>query len=252
MVAHGILHILYGDFAVGFQVERHGLIGFTFYIRKEFLTTIGKHIEVTPYAGFAVTTCTEIQRSVCISKAEIFVHTVEVTFFAGKGDDIGRIHTVVLIIHIELVDARLVGMCRDAIIGDAHSHPHGTTHTGAFANHFHNPDLVRISDSERLATAVIAIFLYKVGHHLDSFTGGTGTLQTEINQTSVVDDTGGIYQFRTTSESGFSNGKLKFVDIADDVVRLACLLNLSQILAGVPLMHIHQGTFLMYARRIMI
>ena len=32
MVAHGILHILYGDFAVCLQIERHGLISLTLYV----------------------------------------------------------------------------------------------------------------------------------------------------------------------------------------------------------------------------
>ena len=252
MVAHGILHILYGDFAVCFQIKRHWLIGFTFYIRKKFFSTVGKHIEIAPYTGFTVATCTEIQRSVCICKTEILIHAGKVTFFAGKRNHIGRIKAIILVVHIELMDTGLVGMSRDAIIRDTYSYPYGTTHTRAFTYHFHNPDLIRIGNSERLTTAVIAVFLYKIGHHLNGFTGSTGTLQSQVNQTTVINNTSSIHQFRTTSKSSLGNGKLEFVDVTNNIVSLAGLLYPAQIFAGIPLMHIHQSAFLMYTGRIMI
>ena len=252
MVAHGILHILYGDFAVCLQIERHGLISLTFYVWQKPLTTIGKHIEIAPYAGFAIATRTEIQRSIRISKAEILIHTSEVAFFTSERNHIGRIEAVILIIHIELVDTGLVGMSRDAIIRNAYCHPYGTTYTRTFTYHFHNPDFVGIGNRERFPTAVITIFLHKISHHLDSFAGRTGTLQSQINQTAIIDDTGSIYQFRTTTESGLGNGELEFVNVTNNIVSLTSLLYLAQIFTGIPLVYIHQSTFLMYAGRIMV
>ena len=127
---------------------------------QKLLTTIGKHIEIAPYAGFAIATRTEIQRSIRISKAEILIHTSEVAFFTSERNHIGRIEAVILIIHIELVDTGLVGMSRDAIIRNAYGHPYGTTYTRTFTYHFHNPYFVRIGNRERFPTAVITIFLH--------------------------------------------------------------------------------------------
>ena len=66
-------------------------------------------------------------------------------------------------------------------------------------------------------------FLYEFRHYLDGFAGGTGTLQTEINQTSVIDDTGSIHQFGTAAEGCLADSKLEFIHITDDVVGLARL-----------------------------
>ena len=150
------------------------------------------------------------------------------------------------------MDTGLVGMSRDAIIRDTYSYPYGTTHTRAFTYHFHNPDLIRIGNSERLTTAVIAVFLYKIGHHLNGFTGSTGTLQSQVNQTAVINNTGSIHQFRTTAESSLGNSQLEFVDVTNNIVSLAGLLYPAQIFAGIPLMYIHQSAFLMYTGRVMI
>ena len=76
------------------------------------------------YAGFTITASAKIERRIGLSEAEVLVYSIEITFLAGKGNDIGRVHAVVLVVHIELVDTALVGMCGDAIIGHADSHPH--------------------------------------------------------------------------------------------------------------------------------
>ena len=66
------------------------------------------------------------------------------------------------------MNAALVGMSRDTIIGHADSHPYGTAHTGSLANHLHNPYLVGVGNGEGFSTTVIAIFLHQFRHHLDS------------------------------------------------------------------------------------
>ena len=143
-------------------------------------------------------------------------------------------------------------MCGDAIIGHADSNPYGATYTGSLAYHFHNPDFIRIGNRKGFAAAVITVFLHKVCHHFDSFAGCARTLQTEINKASIINDTGSIHQFRTPAESRLTDSKLKFVHIADNVVGLARLLYLTEILAGVPLVHINQCAFLVHACGIMI
>ena len=70
------------------------------------------------------------------------------------------------------MNAALVGMSRDTIIGHADSHPYGTAHTGSLANHLHNPYFVGVGNGKRLATAVIAVFLHQLRHHLNGLAGG--------------------------------------------------------------------------------
>ena len=172
MVAHGVLHILHGNLAVGLHKQRHRSVRLTQYIRQELVAAVGKHIEIAPYACLAIATGTEIERSIGIGKAEILVHTVKIALLACKGDDIGGVHTVLLVVHVELMNAALVGMSGDTIIGHADSYPYGTAHTGSLANHLHNPYFVGVGDGEGLATAVIAIFLHQFRHHFDGLAGG--------------------------------------------------------------------------------
>ena len=172
MVAHGVLHILHGNLAVGLHKQRHRSVRLTQYIRQELVAAVGKHIEIAPYACLAIATGTEIERSVGIGKAEILVHTVKIALLACKGDDVGGVHTVLLVVHVELMNAALVGMSRDTIIGHADSHPYGTAHTGSLANHLHNPYFVGVGNGKGLATAVIAVFLHQLRHHLNGLAGG--------------------------------------------------------------------------------
>ena len=150
------------------------------------------------------------------------------------------------------MDTALVCMSCNAVIRNTDSYPHCSFHTGTLTDHFHDPGFIRIGDGERFTTAVITILLHEICHHLDGFLRSTRTLQSYIDQASVVHDTGSIHQFRTPAESRLTDSKLKFVHIADNVVGLARLLYLTEILAGVPLVHINQCAFLVHACGIMI
>ena len=77
-------------------------------------------------------------------------------------------------------------------------------------------------------------------------------MQTEVNQTAVVDDAGGIHQLGTSAECRLTDSELELIHIADDIVRLAGLLYLPEVFAGVPLMYINQRAFLVHAGRIMV
>lgn len=63
-------------------------------------------------------------------------------------DNIGRIHAVLLVVHVKLMDARLVGMSRDTIVRHTDSDPNRSANAGTFTNHLHNPDFVGIGKRE--------------------------------------------------------------------------------------------------------
>ena len=77
-------------------------------------------------------------------------------------------------------------------------------------------------------------------------------MQTEVNQTAVVDDAGGIHQLGTSAECRLTDSELELIHIADDIVRLTRLLYLPKVFAGVPLVYVNQRTFLVHTGRIMI
>ena len=192
VITHGILYILYGNLTVRLHEQRHRFVCFSLYIRKVCLSLIGKHIEITPDTGFTITAGTEIKWSICLGKAEVLIHPIKISLFAGKRNHVRRIKTILLIVHIKLLDTRLVGMSRDTIIGHAYSHPYGTTYTGTFTDHLHNPYFIGIGNGKRLSFAIIAIFLYKVSHNPNGLTSCTRTLQTDIYKAAIIDNPGRI------------------------------------------------------------
>ena len=77
-------------------------------------------------------------------------------------------------------------------------------------------------------------------------------MQSEINQATVVDNTGSVYQFGASAECRLTDSELELIHIADDIVRLTRLLYLPKVFAGVPLVYVNQRTFLVHTGRIMI
>ena len=47
----------------------------------------------------------------------------------------------------------------------------------------------------------------------------------------AADDAGAVHQFRTSAESRFSDSNLKFVHVADDIVRLFGFLDFTEVFA---------------------
>ena len=115
-----------------------------------------------------------------------------------------------------------------------------------------HPHLIGVGNGERLATTVVAVLLHQLGHHLNGLARRTRTLQAQINQTSIVDDTHRVHQFGTSAESGLADGQLEFIHVAHHIVRLACLLYLSQVLARIPLINVDHRPLLVHACGIMI
>ena len=215
MVAHGVLDVLDGEFAVGLEVKGHGSGVFTLDVGQELLSAVGEEVVVAPDTSLAVAQ------------------------FAKARDDVGRVEAVVLVVEGELMDAAVVGMGGDAVVGHAHGHPDGSAHAGAFAYHLHNPHFVGIGDGEGLTAAVIAVFLHQLGHDLDGLAGVARALEGEVDEAAIVDDAQRVNQLGASAEGGLADGQLEFVHVADDAVRLAGLFNLAQVLACVPLVDVN-------------
>ena len=167
MVTHHIFHILYGKFAVRLHEKRHRSVRLSFNIRKIVIAMISKFIEIAPHTCFAETACTEIKRCISLRKAEILIHAIEVSFLTGKGNHIRRSDTVFLVVHVKLVDTRLIGMSRDTVIRHTYSHPDSPADARSFTDHFHNPDFIRVGNRKGFTFAIIAILLHQVGHDAD-------------------------------------------------------------------------------------
>ena len=149
------------------------------------------------------------------------------------------------------MDAALVGVSGDTVIGDTYGHPYGTLHAGAFADHLHNPRLIWIGNRERLAAAVVSVFLHQVSHHLDGFLGTARTLQGHVDQTPVVHHPCRIHQLGPPPEGRLADGHLKLVDVADHVVGALRLPDPAEILAGIPFIDVAHGSLGVRRRRIM-
>ena len=143
-------------------------------------------VEERPSACIAETLATEVGRRVGRREREIGIFSVEIAFLARKLDDVFGIHHILFVFQVKLVDATLVGVRTDAIVGDANRHPNGTFFLIAFANHLHNPHLVRVGNGERFAFRRITIASHEIGHHLNGFASRLGALQTECHQRHVV------------------------------------------------------------------
>ena len=105
-------------------------------------------------------------------------------------------------------------MAGDAIIRNTDSDPNRALVTGTFSNHLHHPDLILVGDRERLATAVITIFLHQARHDLDRLAGRLRPLQRDIDQAAVVHDSGRIHQLAPAPKRAFRYRQLMLVHVA--------------------------------------
>ena len=180
-----------------------------------FIHAVHPFVVEAPGACFAEAQGREVGRRIGVGKGEILVLAAEISLLAGKGDDIAGSDDVVLVLEVELVDAALVGVGRDAVVGDADGHPHSPFAARAFANHFHNPDFVGVGNGETLALAGITVFLHQRRHHLNGFAGSAAALQAQRHQADVVDTLVFAIQFGAAAKGGFGDGHLVLVDLAN-------------------------------------
>ena len=233
MVAHHVLHVLHTQGLLRLHVQRHGRsLSVTLCIcqvRCHILCS--PFIEETPYACFAEPKSTEVGRCISISKGEVLILTLEISFLASKGYNVLAVQAVVLILEWELTNATVIGMSRDAVIGDAHSHPYDTLASRTFAYDIHNPYFLGVGDGEGLAFASISIGIGQVGEDLDGLTCITCSLQSHIHQAAIVHQSCDcVGQFLASAEGGLMNSELVFVHQSHHGICLGCLGNFSQII----------------------
>ena len=79
-------------------------------------------------------------------------------------------------------DACLVGMGCDGVVGNAYSDPVSAFLTFAFADQIHDPDLIGVTERERLSFGGIAIFVDEGDEPLDGFASGLTALEGDIDE----------------------------------------------------------------------
>jgi len=244
MVAHEGEHVVERELAVGLDPERHPVVGIfapcVIFVLGHF-GGVGFH-EAGPHAGFASAQSAESERAVGVGKAEVFKLAFIQPDGLGVVHHIGRVHAFhgrqvvflgqvfaadrgLAVGRLDFGDAGLVGMAGDVTVGNPVGYPYGTgvafgvdfavlAHDLlAFPYHFHDPDFVGVLDRERFPGGGISVGAGQLVHDFDGFTRGLGTLQSDVNQASIVDDAGGVNQLGKSAEGGFSNGNLVFVDV---------------------------------------
>ena len=188
MVAHGSLHVLHTEFAVGHNPQRHllGLCIFAQSPRQIAREIVGETIEEAPHTRIAETTTREIGRSIDLFPREISILAREPSLRTRKSDGIGAEEHILLVVLIEFSYAALVGMSANGIIRNAHRHPNHFLATRATAHHLHDPSLVGVAEGERLATAIETIGVGQRRHHLNGLASRARTLQCDINEAAII------------------------------------------------------------------
>ena len=228
MVTHHVLNVTHADLAVGLDIEGHHL-GILLAVDEGQVSVhaSGEAIEVAPHAGIATTQGTEVSRVVGLAEVKLSVLAIEPPHLACKRDDILRVEAVGFILEGECVDAGLVGVSRDTVVGNALRHPYGTAFLAAFAHHIHHPDLVGVTDTERLSLAAVAILGNEVGHNGECLTSRLCTLQGDVDEATIVDDAGSVLQLMSSTPSALADGHLMLVDVADNGIGVSHFGNLT-------------------------
>ena len=148
MVAHHPLHVVDANLTVGLHPQRESLALAVHHVWKIGIHPVGEAVEIAPDTAVTATCGSSVELSIGKRETKILVLTLVVAHLAGEVDDIGRIDGVFLIVEREFVDARMVGMTRDAIVGDAACHPDSALLLAALADELHDPSLLRVGDRE--------------------------------------------------------------------------------------------------------
>ena len=226
MVAHALLHILHGELTIGLDIERHRLLGRIALDKVCILVHRGIILpEERPDTSLTATKRTKVIRAIGLLEAEVRILAFEVALLTGERDDIRRIEAVLLVVKRDLLDARLVGVGRNAIVWNTDRHPDSALSSRSFTDHLHDPSLLLIGNREGLTATIIAIFSDQVCHHLNGLTSGLRPLQGDIDQAAIVHDAGRISQFMATAEGTLRDGQLMLVHVAYHVIGVLYLGN---------------------------
>ncbi len=223
--------------------------------------------EETPHSGVGVAHILEIDGAVGIAKGELLVGSVIKTILAGKVDHIPCVDTLHLwlsdilqmlaadaleVLRLlgflvdnkavvpaftftwEKADATQVGVGTDAVVGNAQSHPDSAIPPLPFADNLHNPRLVRVTDGDALATAVVTILFHKLRHAFDSLTSRRRALERQSHETEIIQQPVRVLQFQTAVESALHNGQLSLVHQSHHIVCVLYLIDIHSIMTWPP------------------
>ena len=126
MVAHAVFHVLDAQLAVGHDPERHVLSIWVLALcpRQIAVEGVVEMAEEAPHTRFAETASAEVGERIGVLPGEVFVLALEPSHLSRIFHHVLRIEHVLLVLHVELADAALVGMCADGIVGNAQGDPH--------------------------------------------------------------------------------------------------------------------------------
>ena len=234
MVAHHVLHVAHGELAVGFHPQRQRF-AFAFQNPGQVAVhAVGILVVERPHAAVAAAERAHVGGCVGLREAEILVLAVEVTLRACKVYHILRVDGVAALVgQREGVDAGMVGVARDAVVGHAARYPHGSLVGFSFAYEFHYPHLVGVGYGEAFARGGVSVFIHQVCHHLEGLAGGLGAFQAQENQRAVVNKAGAV-QLRSSAPGAFGYHESVLVHVAHAGVGVGYLGYLAHIFAGVP------------------
>ena len=174
--------------------------------------------EEAPYTGFAGTKSHEVIRVVGLLEIEVLVLALEPAILTSDIDDILLIHAVLLVTKGDLVDACLVSMGCDGIVGDADRYPGSSLFLRTLPDHFHDPDFILICDSEGFPRAVVAVVTYEIGHDADRLTSRAGALECYIDQATIVHDPRRVGELFASAPGALSDSDLMLIHIPHDIV----------------------------------
>ena len=151
MVSHASLYILYAHLLVRNHPEWHILsIRILAECPRQITAHILEVVEQSPSTGIAEAATREIRFGISHLPGEVSILAAEPALAAREGYHVLGKHDILLVLHIKLADATLVGMGTDSLIWDALSHPDHALTARSLAHHLHDPSLVRIADGKGL------------------------------------------------------------------------------------------------------
>ena len=257
MVSHDIGHILDANLLAGeheegnvsLQVPAHHIVQIGVGVPGDGVTllvvegepAIREDIVGAPGTGIATADGTKVYGAVGLLEAEVLVLTFEIALAAGEGNHIRGIEAVLRVVQGEFADTGLVGMGADGSVRNPHGHPDDTllrvdavAHVGSLANQLHDPGFVLVGYGEGLSLRGVAIFVGQVHNDLDGLAGRFGTLQGNVDEGTVVNASGLVFQLRTASPGGLRDNELVLVHVTHGLEGMGNLLYHAQRLIGVP------------------
>mmetsp|Transcript_28364 Transcript_28364/g.62833 ORF Transcript_28364/g.62833 Transcript_28364/m.62833 type:complete len:339 (+) Transcript_28364:901-1917(+) len=195
--------------------------------------------EKAPHAGLAKARAFEAHGVVSVRKGEGGVgrHLGIEAVLLGEGDGVGGEERVV--VGGEGGDACLVRVRRDVARGHLFGHPHRAQLELALADYLHYPGLGGVRDGEALALRDIPVLRQKRADGGDGLSCSLRSLQGYPDERSIINQPLALHlQLRDAAVSGFSDYQAKLIHIPDNVEGLRRLLDLPQVHACVPVIHV--------------